>query len=117
MNTDKVAAGITIPYYCDRMGYPYELRQLDESLFEILIRKVEMKCGDSLIDLTGEMSPFPEIRTRDALKGLAKGQSIGILVSDGIAAKKTIPYLCDREGYEHEVIEKGDSLWLLLIKK
>ncbi len=43
LNTDKVAAEITIPYYCDRMGYPYELRQLDESMFEILIRKVEMK--------------------------------------------------------------------------
>ncbi len=43
LNTDKVAAEITLPYYCDRMGYPYELRQLDESLFEILIRKVEMK--------------------------------------------------------------------------
>ncbi len=43
LKTDRVAAEITIPYYCDRMGYPYALRRLGESLFEILIRKVEMK--------------------------------------------------------------------------
>jgi len=117
LNTDRVAAEITIPHYCDQMGFPYKIEQLGESLFEVLIRKVEMECGDRLIDVTGQFSPLPEIRTRDALKDLAKGQSIGVLVSDGVAAKKTIPHFCEKQGYEHEVIEKEVGLWLILIKK
>ncbi len=62
------------------------------------------------------MSPFPEISTRDALRDVAKGESVGVLVSDGVAATKTIPYFCEKEGYELEIIEKGDNLWLLVIK-
>jgi TusA-related sulfurtransferase len=117
LNTDQVAAEITIPHYCDLMGYPCKLERLGESLFEILIRKLEIDCGDRIVDATSDMSPLPEIRARDALKDLAHGESIGFLVSDEVAAKITIPSFCEKKEYEYEVLEKGVKLWLVVVRK
>jgi TusA-related sulfurtransferase len=103
LSTDKVASEITIPRYCEHRGYPCKVEQLADSQFEVFIQKVDLeaKAGDMIIDVRGQFSPLPEIRTRDEY---------------GVAAKKTIPHFCEKEGYEYQTI-LGKGLWLLLIKR
>jgi len=118
LSTDRVASEITIPRYCEQRGYPCKVEQLDDSQFEVLIHKVDLeaKAGDMIIDVRGQFSPLPEIRTRDELAEMEDGQTLAVLLTDGVAAKKTIPHFCEKEGYEYQTI-LGKGLWLLLIKR
>jgi tRNA 2-thiouridine synthesizing protein A len=69
------------------------------------------------IDIKGKICPYTLIDTRDALKGLFKGQVLEVKCDYEPAAKATIPNFCQKKGYPIETLQEGPSLWRILIEK
>lgn len=73
---------------------------------------------DRTIDITGKICPYTLIETREALKRLATGQVLEVLVDHGPAAQATIPNFCQKKGYPLKVIEEEPGArWRLLIER
>jgi tRNA 2-thiouridine synthesizing protein A len=72
---------------------------------------------DKTVDIHGKICPYTLIETRDAVKTLASGQLLEVLVDHPPAATETIPNFCRKKGYPYEVIDLGDKLFRVLIQK
>ena len=72
---------------------------------------------DKTVDIQGKICPYTLIETRDALKTLASGQVMEVLVDHPPAATETIPNFCRKKGYPCEVIDLGEKRFRILIKK
>ncbi len=72
---------------------------------------------DKTIDIQGKICPYTLIETRDAVKTLASGQVLEVLVDHPPAATETIPNFCRKKGYPYEVVDLGEKRFRVLIKK
>lgn len=68
------------------------------------------------IDIRGEHCPYTMIQTRDALKPMADGDVLEVLVDYMPAVEETIPGMCKRKQYPLEIVEE-DDLWRMYIRK
>ena len=68
------------------------------------------------IDVKGKICPYPLIDTRDALKGINKGEVLEVITDHKPAATETIPSFCNKKGYPYKIIEEG-NIWRVLIEK
>lgn len=73
--------------------------------------------SDKTIDIKGLICPYTLIETREALKGIERGQVLEVLCDYEPAAQTTIPNFCQKKGYPLEVVGIGPGRWRLLIHK
>jgi TusA-related sulfurtransferase len=68
------------------------------------------------LDMRGEVCPTPTEETMRVLEGMADGQVLEV-ESDYYPAKSTIPYLCDKRGYRHLLLDSDQPVWRIRIEK
>lgn len=73
--------------------------------------------ADQKIDIRGLICPYTLIETRDALKGMEKGQVLEVHCDYEPAALTTIPNFCEKKGYPFQTIPEGENQWRLLIER
>ncbi len=73
--------------------------------------------ADKQVDIRGLICPYTLIQTRDALKGVEKGQVVEVICDYAPAAETTIPNFCEKKGYPLQVIKEGENQWHLLIER
>lgn len=72
---------------------------------------------DKTIDIRGQICPYTLIETRDAIKGLTKGQILEVICDYAPAAQETIPNFCRKKGYPLNVEPDGEATWRLQITR
>lgn len=75
----------------------------------------EMSPSRSL-DLRGQTCPTTSDETLRVLEKMAPGEVLEV-VSDYYPARATIPYHCDKRGYEYVLGEPESNVWRILIRK
>ncbi|MBI4493572.1 MAG: sulfurtransferase TusA family protein [Chloroflexi bacterium] len=69
-----------------------------------------------LLDVRGEMCPYPAMRTKQTLKGLANGEALEVL-TDHPPALATVPFEGARQGYEADIDPLGPGEWRITLRK
>lgn len=69
-----------------------------------------------LLDVRGEICPYPMQKTIDALDRLPEGEELEVLV-DHPPAVETIRWLAARRGFAVEVESTGTSEWRLRLSR
>lgn len=69
-----------------------------------------------LLDVRGEICPYPMQKTMDALDRLPEGEELEVLV-DHPPAVETIRWLAARRGFAVEVESTGTSEWRLRLSR
>jgi TusA-related sulfurtransferase len=70
-----------------------------------------------MLDVRGEICPYPMMRTVSALKKLAGEQHVLEVVTDHAPALETIPTQAARLGFDTEIQESGGSEWRLVLTR
>lgn len=70
-----------------------------------------------MLDVRGEICPYPMMRTVSALKKLAPDEYALEVVTDHAPALETIPTQAARLGFETEVQEEGGSEWRITLTR
>jgi TusA-related sulfurtransferase len=113
---DALASEVTIPRYCERKGYAYEVL-VEEKVQRIFIEKTSIGEANRRINVAGQFSPFPELRARDTLREMSAGETLAILTDDQVAVSKTLPHFCHKMGYRFDVKKVEPGLWQVRIEK
>lgn len=113
---DALAAEVTIPRYCERKGYAYQV-VFEDTLRKVYIEKTSLGEVHQRINVAGQFSPFPELRARDTLREMSVGQTLALRTDDQVAVSKTLPHYCDKMGYRCDVKRVGPGLWEVIIVK
>jgi tRNA 2-thiouridine synthesizing protein A len=69
-----------------------------------------------LLDVRGEMCPYPAMKTREALKKLKAGDDL-VVLTDHAPALNTIPWEGAKQGYDTEIEPLGNGEWRLTLRK
>lgn len=69
-----------------------------------------------LLDVRGEICPYPMMRTVDALEGLKPDEELEVL-TDHAPALTTIPWEAAKRGYSVDVYKVGSGEWKLVLKR
>ena len=74
--------------------------------------------SDSLLDARGLRCPMPLLKTRQALRGLASGQTLLVRATD-IGARRDIPAYLRQSGHElvrssDPATDNDDEIWFLI---
>ncbi len=69
-----------------------------------------------LLDVRGEICPYPMMRTVDALEKLMPDEELEVL-TDHAPALSTIPWEAAKRGYDVDVQKVGNGEWKLTIRK
>lgn len=69
-----------------------------------------------LLDVRGEICPYPMQKTMDALQQLPEGEELEVLV-DHPPAVETIKWLAARRGFAVDVESVGGSEWRLRLRR
>jgi TusA-related sulfurtransferase len=116
LTDDDLASGTTIPHYCERKGYACQIVS-EKDYYRIFIEKTALEKVDRQINVIGQYSPFPELRTRNVLREMPAGQTLAVLTDGEVAATKTLPHFCEKMGYRHKVIKVEPGQWQVHIEK
>jgi tRNA 2-thiouridine synthesizing protein A len=71
---------------------------------------------DHKLDCVGLFCPMPILKTRDALKGMAIGQTLEML-SDDPASEADMKSWTARTGHELVAVEKNASVYRFIVRK
>jgi TusA-related sulfurtransferase len=72
---------------------------------------------DKSVDICGKICPYTVMDARDALKPMANGEVLEVIIDYEPAVKESIPNFCKKKGYPYEVVDIGSGKWKILIKK
>ncbi len=68
------------------------------------------------LDVTGEVCPYPDVKSKRKIKKMKSGEVLEILVDYPLSAER-IPETMKSLGHEVISVEKtGDSAWKILVK-
>ncbi len=70
-----------------------------------------------LLDVRGEICPFPMMRTASALKKLSKDETSLEVMTDHAPALETIPTQAARLGFTTDIVETGTSEWRIVLTR
>jgi len=70
-----------------------------------------------VIDVRGQICPYPLIGIKEAMKKLAAGQVLAVRTDYEPTVHTTIPSFCEKKGYPFEIRESEKNSWLALIQK
>ena len=70
-----------------------------------------------LLDVRGEICPYPMMKTVQALKKLAKEENELIVITDHAPALDTIPTQAIRLGFTVEIKETGSPEWQITLSR
>jgi tRNA 2-thiouridine synthesizing protein A len=70
-----------------------------------------------LLDVRGEICPYPMMRTVSALKKLSGDERVLEVVTDHAPALETIPTQAARLGFRTEIEEAGGSEWRIMLTR
>jgi len=69
-----------------------------------------------VLDVRGEVCPYPDVKTQKKIKSLKSGDILEVLIDYPLSAER-IPRSMEKRGHEVlEVEKKGTSEWSILIK-
>jgi len=68
------------------------------------------------LDMRGETCPTPTDETFRVLEEMAIDEVVEV-ESDYYPAKSTIPYLCDKRGYQYALSDDEQTTWRIRIQK
>jgi tRNA 2-thiouridine synthesizing protein A len=71
---------------------------------------------DKVLDVKGLLCPQPTVMTSKTLKDMKKGTSLQVITNDQ-TTKKSIPQLCEHEGYSLLEITEREGLLYYIIRK
>jgi TusA-related sulfurtransferase len=75
-----------------------------------------MVDADEILDVKGEVCPYPDVKSKRKVKKMSSGQVLKILVDYPLSAER-IPETMKSLGHEVISVEKlGDSSWEICIK-
>lgn len=69
-----------------------------------------------LLDVRGEICPYPMLKAVEALPRLKEGEELEVL-TDHAPALQTIPAYTGRLGYQTRIEEVGPGLWKVVVYK
>ena len=69
-----------------------------------------------LLDVRGEICPYPMLKAVEALPRLKEGEELEVL-TDHAPALQTIPAYTGRLGYQTRIEEVGPGLWKVIVCK
>jgi len=69
-----------------------------------------------LLDVRGEICPYPMLKAMEALPRLAPGEALEVL-TDHPPALQTIPAYTSRLGYRSRIEEVAPGLWKVIVEK
>jgi len=76
----------------------------------------EEKKPTSVLDVRGEVCPYPDVKTQKKIKSMKSGEILEVLVDYPLSAER-IPRSMEKKGHELLKVEKkGTSVWSILIK-
>jgi TusA-related sulfurtransferase len=70
-----------------------------------------------VLDVRGEICPYPMMKTNELLDGDQKGVKVLDVLTDHPPALSTVPPQAMKRGYEVEIDELGVSEWRLRLSK
>jgi TusA-related sulfurtransferase len=70
-----------------------------------------------VLDVRGEICPYPMLKTNEMLDGNQKGVQILDVLTDHPPALSTVPPQAMKRGYEVEIDELGAGEWRLRLSK
>ena len=70
-----------------------------------------------VLDVRGEICPYPMMKTNELLDGDQKGIQVLDVLTDHPPALSTVPPQAMKRGYEVEIDELGISEWRLRLSK
>jgi TusA-related sulfurtransferase len=70
-----------------------------------------------VLDVRGEICPYPMLKTNEMLDGNQKGVQILDFLTDHPPALSTVPPQAMKRGYEVEIDELGAGEWRLRLSK
>lgn len=70
-----------------------------------------------VVDVKGQICPYPLIETRKGLNQITNGQVLRVITDNPESALETIPRLCDTRGFEYERVEVTTKVWEISIRK
>jgi tRNA 2-thiouridine synthesizing protein A len=70
-----------------------------------------------VLDVRGEICPYPMLKTNEMLDGNPKGVQILDVLTDHPPALSTVPPQAMKRGYEVEIDELGAGEWRLRLSK
>ena len=73
--------------------------------------------ADKVIDVCGQICPYPQIITKAALKKLRPGDVLEVKIDYEPAVRTSIPAFCDKKGYPYEIRQIDKQIWLAVIQK
>ncbi len=76
----------------------------------------EEKKPTAVLDVMGEVCPYPDVKTQKKIKSMKSGEILEVLVDYPLSAER-IPRSMEKKGHEVLKVEKkGTSAWSILIK-
>ena len=66
------------------------------------------------LDVRGEICPYPMLKASEALKQLARGESLQVL-TDHAPALSTIPWEAAKHGFRASIERVGSPEWLITL--
>lgn len=79
-------------------------------------REFESMAPNRWLDMRGQTCPTPSGETFRVLEEMAKGEVLEV-ESDFYPAKSTIPYQCEKRGYQYALSDNGQATWRIRIRK
>jgi len=116
LTDDDLASGTTIPHYCERKGYAFQVVAKKDH-HRIFIEKTALEDVHRRLNVIGQYSPFPELRVRDVLREMPTGQTLAVLTDGQVAATMTLPRFCEKMGYRYKVQKVDQDQWQVHIEK
>jgi len=71
---------------------------------------------DEVLDVLGEICPYPQLYTKKKLEKMAPGSVLEILTDHPPAAEETIPGYCEEMHYPFVTTKQG-AVYKILVKK
>ena len=69
-----------------------------------------------VLDVRGEVCPYPDVKTQKKLKGMKSGEILEVLIDYPLSAERK-PRSIEKQGHKVLKVEKkGTSEWSILIK-
>ncbi len=80
--------------------------------------KLELESAepDEVLDVQGEICPYPQIYARKKLESMAAGKVLEVLTDHPPAAEQTIPGYCEKMKYPF-VVKKNGPVYRIKIMK
>ena len=70
-----------------------------------------------IVDVKGQICPYPIINTRKELKNVKQGEVIQVVTDNPPTANETLPQFCQLKNYPYEKVEESSGIWRFFIKK